>query len=589
MRECSEARPVEVKADVSGTLPILGQFHSYINFEALVSPPRKWEYQKPAPSSAIISLRIGLKLQNVARFQQMVIDLSTPGHSTFGQHMTKDEINAIINPAKESAPLVLEWLKSSGIHAVHDGQWVKADVTVAQAQVLLQTRYGVYLNTVSNVEAIRTLSYSLPEVLKDHVDLIQPTTMFGLEPLIPRASTDNLKRRGDPAVKESEFPVTDCDHSVTPKCLRELYNMVGVIPHSKNDSTIAVAGFLDEYGNRDDLQTFLKIYRPEFAGRGYNTTLVENGLDDQSKPGTEANLDIQYTAGLVPPEAVRYYSVGPVPPPFIPDGNTLNNTNEPYDVLLDFLFNQDSVPDTLSVSYADYEQTVPKSYAERVCIQFSALGARGTTVLAASGDYGVGGSTPGTGENCFTNDGRNATRFQPLFPASCPFVTAVGGTVGMSTERAATLSGGGFSEYFPLQQWQYSSVQTYLSKISSKHRGLFKPTGRAYPDVAAQAEHFQVVVGGKVKSVGGTSASTPVFAAIVWYINDERRSRGERPLGFLNPMLYANPQALKDIVLGSNPGCGTTGFDATPGWDPVTGLGTPDLKKLIAAFAPPSN
>jgi len=66
-------------------------------------------------------------------------------------------------------------------------------------------------------------------------------------------------------------------------------------------------------------------------------------------------------------------------------------------------------------------------------------------------------------------------------------------------------------------------------------------------------------------------------------INDELISAGRRPLGFLNPWLYANPRAFNDITSGSNPSCDNTGFNATTGWDPVTGLGTPKFAALKAA------
>ena len=74
-------------------------------------------------------------------------------------------------------------------------------------------------------------------------------------------------------------------------------------------------------------------------------------------------------------------------------------------------------------------------------------GARGTTLLFSSGDGGVGDgdSNPAT-QTCFTNDGTNQTRFIPGFPASCPFVTAVGATR-FVPERAEAFSGGGFSNY----------------------------------------------------------------------------------------------------------------------------------------------
>ncbi|KAJ7684069.1 hypothetical protein B0H14DRAFT_2488088 [Mycena olivaceomarginata] len=62
----------------------------------------------------------------------------------------------------------------------------------------------------------------------------------------------------------------------------------------------------------------------------------------------------------------------------------------------------------------------------------------------------------------------------------------------------------------------------------------------------------------------------------------ERRPPGRPTLGFLNPLLYKRGEnAFKEVIDGVNPGCGTPGFKATKGWDPVTGLGTPDFKKLM--------
>jgi len=55
-------------------------------------------------------------------------------------------------------------------------------------------------------------------------------------------------------------------------------------------------------------------------------------------------------------------------------------------------------------------------------------------------------------------------------------------------------------------------------------------------------------------------------------------------VGFVNPVLYAHPEMFNDITLGDNPGCGTNGFEAVPGWDPVTGLGTPNFPKMLEVF-----
>lgn len=68
-----------------------------------------------------------------------------------------------------------------------------------------------------------------------------------------------------------------------------------------------------------------------------------------------------------------------------------------------------------STSYGDDEQTVPLDYATRVCNTFAQIGARGSSLLFSSGDSGVGGGS------CKTNDGKNAVKFIPTFPAACPF------------------------------------------------------------------------------------------------------------------------------------------------------------------------
>ena len=68
----------------------------------------------------------------------------------------------------------------------------------------------------------------------------------------------------------------------------------------------------------------------------------------------------------------------------------------------------------------------------------------------------------------------------------------------------------------------------------------------------------------------GTSCAAPIFASMIALINDKLISKGEQTLGFLNPWLYANPQAFNDITSGNNPGCGTSGFPAKSGWDPVS-------------------
>ncbi|PSR93805.1 hypothetical protein PHLCEN_2v4700 [Hermanssonia centrifuga] len=104
------------------------------------------------------------------------------------------------------------------------------------------------------------------------------------------------------------------------------------------------------------------------------------------------------------------------------------------------------------------------------------------------------------------------------------------------------------------------------------------------PDVAALADLFLIFLGGESGLIGGTSAAAPTFAGFVSLLNDARLRSGLPTLGFLNPLIYKigelAPTGFNDITNGSNPGCGTEGFNATKGWDPITGLGTPNFGKL---------
>jgi len=151
----------------------------------------------------------------------------------------------------------------------------------------------------------------------------------------------------------------------------------------------------------------------------------------------------------------------------------------------------------------------------------------------------------------------------------------------VNPEVAANLSGGGFSNYFSRPDYQDTAVSAYLSSIGGMYSGLYNPSGRGYPDISAQARNYQIVVNETVMAVDGTSCSAPTAAGVISLLNDFLVSQGKKPLGFLNPWIYYDASTgFNDITSGSNPGCNTTGFPAMRGWDPVTGLGTPDFLKL---------
>merc|ERR1711959_334554 len=173
------------------------------------------------------------------------------------------------------------------------------------------------------------------------------------------------------------------------------------------------------------------------------------------------------------------------------------------------------------------------------------------TVVIASGDDGSGG---------ISRQGSNYGKLSPSFPASIPFALAVGATFfenGLSGEEMATTqfgSGGGFSYDYDMPSYQSSAVKNYLAKSPKTGSNKYAQNGRASPDVALLGEKFAVEDRGRVLAVGGTSASTPSWGAVVSLLNNEclSASGGTKTLGFINPLLYKNPDAFTDITKGSN-------------------------------------
>ncbi|KAJ6560214.1 subtilisin-like protein [Mycena capillaripes] len=565
-----------------------------------VAPPRGWTIFGPPPADHLIKLRIGLPQSNFDVLEDHLYAISDPYHERYGAHLTQEEVEELVAPHPESVAAVSEWLSSHGIKEDEivrspAGDWLTIKVPVWLVEKMLDTKYHVWKHAASGDYIVRTTSYSLPKDLFEHVELIQPTTMFGtfkklkstihsVSEIDPQIQSQNL-----PPVADSSTGVTvdaSCNTTVTITCLKEIYNAVGYTPSASVGNSIGIAGYLEDFANRADLQTFYEDQVPAAAAVNstYTFISVAGGLDPQDvdEIGAESNLDTQFAFGLSFPIASTYFSTAGRPP-FIPDSGTPEDTNEPYTDWLDFMLSHPNPPLAISTSYGDDEQTVPESFAKRACAGFAQLGARGVSLMASSGDGGVGDGDPDPAtQNCLTNDGLNRTQFIPGFPASCPFVTAVGGTI-LFPEQAVDFSGGGFSNYFSRPAYQDEAVKTFLKTLpAGTYSGLFNPNGRAIPDVAAQSDFFRIFIGGQAFHIGGTSASSPAFTGFVALLNDGRLKKGLPSLGFLNPLLYSKATSgLNDITVGNNPGCGTEGFNATKGWDPVTGLGTPNFAKLL--------
>ncbi|KAI0776517.1 family S53 protease [Trametes elegans] len=545
--------------------------------EALADAPRGFTRTRTAAPDTTLPLRIALTPRNASGLEARLYDVSTPSSANYGKFLSKDEVAEYVAPTEDTVRAVGAWLSAHGLAATPSspaGDWLALDVSVGQANALLGADYAVYTHGASGRELVRTLSYALPEDLKPHVVTVHPTIAF--TPSL-RAHAPIFETFGDAnagrAVAARDDVQEACKGPVTPKCLQALYG-IPAAPATQSSNRFAITGYIEQYANEQDLQQFLTDYRPDIANTTtFTLQTLDGGQNSQniSEAGVEAALDTQYALGLATGVPVDFVSVGS------------ENTDGDLSGFLDtvhFFLGQDAPPHVVSTSYGALEDEIPANLSRTLCHAYAQLGARGVSMIYSTGDGGV------TGGDFYEQPVSNCTKFVPTWPAGCPYITMVGATQGTAPETAANFSSGGFSNVFPTPPYQRSAAAAYLSALGpdASAAGRFNAHGRGYPDVSAQGVNFTIVYQGRARHVSGTSASAPVFAAVVALLNDRLVRAGRSPLGFLNPFLYGHGRAaFNDVTEGNNPGCGTDGFPAKEGWDPITGLGTPDFNKLLKA------
>ncbi|EJF58997.1 family S53 protease-like protein [Dichomitus squalens LYAD-421 SS1] len=516
--------------------------------EARSVAPLGFTHVGPAAPEQTLQLRFALKQSDPQGLIDALYRVSDPASASYGKYLSKEE-------------------NLTGTTISSSGDWVSAgSPTVAQANALFNANFTVFKDE-DGAEVIRTLSYSLPAELQGHVDLVHPTISFpdsasNVQPNSKKralyTSHDHSRRNAPPA----------CSNGTSPACLQALYQ-IPATPNVNPTNRIGVTGFYGNEAHFAYLETFLETYCPDMDPKTNFTVVGVDGGSDEQNPYSvlEGDLDIRNTVGVATDVPVIEYFVG---------GNTTDGVNGWLDVAV-FLANLEDPPQVLTTSYVHQETTWAFSITDKVCQSYAALGARGVTVLYASGDGGPGCSPD------------NITNFEANFPASCPFLTAVGGTQNYAPEEGWVHSSGGFSSIYARPPYQDAFVPAYLAKLGSANAGRFNASGRDIPDIAAAATDFPVYAAGVFFSASGTSTATPAVADIVALLNDRLISAGRPTLGFLNPWLYSvGYEAFTDITAGNssvqrgsdNDGP-PRGFNATHGWDPVTGLGTPNFDKLL--------
>ena len=271
---------------------------------------------------------------------------------------------------------------------------------------------------------------------------------------------------------------------------------------------------------------------------------------DANGPDGEVMLDIEVVGAIAPQAKIAVY--------FAP------NTDAGFlDAITTAIHDTTNKPSVISISWGSAESNWTAQAMTAMDQAFQAAATLGVTVCTASGDNG-------------SSDGVNDGGDHVDFPASSSFALACGGTSLKASASAINseivwnnganggASGGGISGFFARPTWQAS-----LNAVDAQGKSVAL-TQRGVPDVAGNADPqtgYEVRVDGTASVIGGTSAVAPLWAALIARVNQ----LSGKPAGFLNPQLYQNPKALRDITSGNN-----GDFAAAAGWDACTGLGSPN-------------
>lgn len=333
-----------------------------------------------------------------------------------------------------------------------------------------------------------------------------------------------------------------------------------------------------------DLETFfenLGIPVPSVSAVGVDGGANLPGQDADADG--EVTLDIEVAGAIAPGAKIAVYFG--------------TNTDDGFIQVLSAAVHDDvRKPAIVSVSWGQAEETSSSQMLQGLQQILQEAAALGVTVCVAAGDDGSADMTQDVWDDKPHVD----------FPASSPYSLACGGTTldasstpgspvetvwNRGTKGGAT--GGGVSNFFPKPSYQASINVPAPANPAG---------GRGVPDVAADADPFtgySVVIGGQQEPIGGTSAVAPLYAGLIARINQSLTANGGNAVGFLNPLLYAQASTsgvFHDVTSGNNDIYNDLGgeFEAGPGWDPCTGLGSIDGAKLLAALpnqqpAPPSS
>ena len=477
-----------------------------------------------------------------------------------GETLSAEELQKNFSPQEMDINALTKWLQAqgfTGIEVSKDRTGVYAQATAEQIQKALQ----VNMVRVTKGGLSYTAAQNAPSLPADIGAPVQ--AIIGLQPFRhahkhSRVQVPTNNNRAGLGQTEADAPSPNVENAppyLVPEILKA-YNADG-LGVTGNGQTIAI--LIDTFPADPDLTVFWTRNGLPVTPQRVERVNVKGA--NLPAPEGEETLDVEWASSVAPGAKIRVYASASLS--FVDLDKALDR------ILADA--GTDKTMRQLSISLGLGEKYFGGPAGE-VAVQhqkFLKLAALGVNVFVSSGDAG---SNP-------DNTGQGSTGpLQVEYESSDPCVVAVGGTSlklspngQVAAETAWMGGGGGKSVFFKRPSWQHGT-------------GVPSGNQRLVPDVSLTADPNEgafLVLHNKVVQIGGTSWSAPVWAGFCALINEARAKAKKKPLGFLNPSLYPllGTPCFRDITQGSN-----GAYEAGPGYDMVTGLGVPNVAKLMQAL-----
>ena len=503
---------------------------------------------------------ISIKQKNIDFIKQYVTEQANVARNTSFQWYSYEDIQELTSN-QDGSIAVVNWLESNGVNVTYVTKgchYIKATASISIWQQLLRTDFHMYqlsphyqskykkahsgYVSIGDRVIPRASTYHIPISMGEHIECIYrvshlPVTVYNHKHIhpnadnVPNVDTNINKLHSNPHSDPQSDPIPH-PNSITPSNVAFINNLYGVPPGLTGNAYTSQSVFetAEQGYSPSDLtlfQTNNHVHQQTANDIGGYSDLICN-VDDGNCD--EGNLDIQFIMGLSQYTTSYYWYV------------TENSNEDPFVAYCIELSEATNPPLSNSISWGTIEQDNYPSTMNAFDTELIKLAAMGVTVMVSSGDDGVSGDECGcdndSGSAASSWSGTNSwsgTGYFPSFPASSPYVVAVGGTMGpnegspesvcSSRDGGVITSGGGFSTYYPRPTYQDTVIPDYLSLVSGSTTDPtsgYNPSGRGYPDISMLATYYPVVIAGRTLTLFGTSASSPVFAAMISLINAER-------------------------------------------------------------------